>query len=84
MVPVRKHFYKGPVVQAAAKKSAGSAKVDTQFMAVALATYFTSRNLAGDIAKRLWVQCHRQWDWHENRQHRRERCRLQRGQTKAT
>jgi hypothetical protein len=33
-----------------AKKSAGPAKVDAQFMAVALATYFTSSNLAGNVA----------------------------------
>lgn len=43
-------FYKEQLFRQKAKKSAGPAKVDAQFMAVALATYFTSSNLAGDVA----------------------------------
>ena len=40
-------FYKDQLFKQKGKKSAGPAKVDAQFMAVAMATYFTSRNLAG-------------------------------------
>lgn len=44
-------FYKDQLFKQKAKKTVGGpAKVDAQFMAVALATYFTSRNLAGDVA----------------------------------
>ncbi|MCH8045147.1 MAG: cadherin domain-containing protein [Planctomycetes bacterium] len=44
------NFYKDQLFKQKAKKSAGSAKVDAQFMAVALATYFTNVNLAGNSA----------------------------------
>lgn len=43
-------FYKQELFKQKAQKSAGPAKVDAQFMAVALATYFTSGNLAGNLA----------------------------------
>jgi hypothetical protein len=43
-------FYKDQLFKQQAKKSAGPAKIDAQFMAVALAVYFTSRHLAGDVA----------------------------------
>ena len=43
-------FYKQQLFKQKAKKSAGPAKVDAQFMAVALATFFTSNNLAGTVA----------------------------------
>jgi hypothetical protein len=33
-----------------AKRSAGPARVDCQFMATALATFLTSRNWAGEVA----------------------------------
>lgn len=42
-------FYRDQLFKQKGKKVAGPAKVDAQFMAVALATYFTSRNLAGDV-----------------------------------
>jgi len=44
-------FYKNELFKQKAKKSAGPAKVDAQFMATALATYFTSSNLAGVVAE---------------------------------
>lgn len=43
-------FYRNELFKQKAKKSAGPAKVDAQFMAVALATYFTSSQLAGNVA----------------------------------
>jgi hypothetical protein len=43
-------FYRDQLFKQQGKKSAGPAKVDAQFMAVALATYFTSYNLAGNVA----------------------------------
>ncbi|MCC9600963.1 Ig-like domain-containing protein [Stieleria sp. JC731] len=43
-------FYRNELFKHRAKKSAGPAKVDAQFMAVALATYFTSSQLAGTVA----------------------------------
>ena len=43
-------FYKAQLFKQKGKKSAGPAKVDAQFMAVALATYFTSSDLAGTVA----------------------------------
>lgn len=43
-------FFKDQLFRQKSNKSAGPAKVDAQFMAVALATYFTSSNLAGDVA----------------------------------
>jgi ELWxxDGT repeat protein len=43
-------FYKDQLFKQKAKKSAGPAKVDAQFMAVAFATFFTSRTLAGEVA----------------------------------
>ena len=43
-------FYRSELFKQKAQKSAGPAKVDAQFMAVALATYFTSSNLAGTVA----------------------------------
>ena len=43
-------FYREQLFKQVGKKSAGPAKVDAQFMAVALATYFTSLNLAGQVA----------------------------------
>ena len=43
-------FYRQELFKQKAKKSAGPAKVDAQYMAVAFATYFTSRNLAGEVA----------------------------------
>ena len=44
-------FYRDQLFMQKAKKSVGPAKVDAQFMAVALATYFTSSNLAGTVAE---------------------------------
>ncbi len=43
-------FYRNELFKQLGKKSAGPAKVDAQFMAVALAAYFTSSNLAGSLA----------------------------------
>jgi hypothetical protein len=43
-------FYRDQLFRQKSEKSAGPAKVDAQFMAVALATYFTSGNLAGNVA----------------------------------
>ena len=43
-------FYRDQLFRQKSKKSAGPAKVDAQFMAVALATYFTSSNLTGNVA----------------------------------
>jgi hypothetical protein len=43
-------FYRDQLFKQQSKKSAGPAKVDAQFMAVALATYFTSGILAGQAA----------------------------------
>ncbi|MCH7751046.1 MAG: hypothetical protein IH898_02670, partial [Planctomycetes bacterium] len=44
-------FFRQELFKQKAKKSvAGPAKVDAQFTAVALATYFTSSNLAGNVA----------------------------------
>jgi hypothetical protein len=43
-------FYREQLFKQQSKKSAGPAKVDAQFMAVALATYFTSQSLAGVVA----------------------------------
>ena len=43
-------FYKDQLFRQKSAKSAGPAKVDAQFMAVALATFFTSSNLAGNVA----------------------------------
>ena len=43
-------FYREQLFKQVSKKSAGPAKVDAQFMAVALATYFTSHTLAGGVA----------------------------------
>ena len=43
-------FFKDQLFRQKGKKSAGPAKVDAQFMAVAFAAYFTSGNLAGGVA----------------------------------
>ena len=43
-------FYRDQLFRQKSEKSAGPAKVDAQFMAVALATYFTSSKLAGNVA----------------------------------
>jgi len=43
-------FYKQELFKQKSNKSAGPAKVDAQFMATAMATYFTSSNLAGTVA----------------------------------
>jgi hypothetical protein len=43
-------FYKEQLFKQKGKNAAGPAKVDAQFMAVALATFFTSSNLAGHVA----------------------------------
>lgn len=43
-------FYRDQLFRQKSQKSAGPAKADAQFMAVALATYFTSSNLAGNVA----------------------------------
>jgi hypothetical protein len=43
-------LYREQLFKQKGKKSAGPAKVDAQFMAVALATFFTNRNLAGEVA----------------------------------
>ncbi|KAA5539564.1 PKD domain-containing protein [Roseiconus nitratireducens] len=43
-------FYRDELFKQRAKKSTGPAKVEAQFMAVALATYFTSSQLAGTLA----------------------------------
>ncbi len=44
------NFYRDQLFKQKTKKSAGPARVDAQFMAVALATYFTSQTLAGQAA----------------------------------
>ncbi len=44
------NFYRDQLFKQLGQKSAGPAKVDAQFMAVALATYFTSSILAGQAA----------------------------------
>ena len=44
------NFYKQQLFKKKAAKSSGPAKVDAHFMATALATYFTSSNLAGSVA----------------------------------
>jgi hypothetical protein len=43
-------FFKEQLFLQKAKKSAGPAKVDAQYMAVALAAYFTNVHLAGNVA----------------------------------
>jgi hypothetical protein len=43
-------FYRDQLFKQKSNKSGGPAKVDAQFMAVALATYFTSNNLGGNAA----------------------------------
>ena len=43
-------FFSDQLLRQKGTKVAGPAKVDAQFMAVALATYFTSSNLAGNVA----------------------------------
>lgn len=43
-------FFNDQLFKQKGNKSNGPAKVDAQFMAVALATYFTSSNLAGNVA----------------------------------
>jgi hypothetical protein len=43
-------FYKDELFKQKSRKSAGPAKVDAQFMATALATFFTSSTLAGNVA----------------------------------
>jgi hypothetical protein len=43
-------FYRDQLFKQAGKKPAGPAKVDAQFMALALAAYFTSSSLAGNVA----------------------------------
>ncbi len=43
-------FYKYELFKQKSAKSAGPAKVDAQFMATALATFFTSSTLAGNVA----------------------------------
>jgi hypothetical protein len=43
-------FYRDQLFKQQSKKSAGPAKVDAQFMATALATFFTSNILAGNVA----------------------------------
>jgi hypothetical protein len=43
-------FYRNQLFRQKSEKSAGPSKVDAQFMALALATYFTSSNLAGTVA----------------------------------
>jgi hypothetical protein len=43
-------FYKDQLFKQPSKQSAEPAKVDAQFMAVALAVYFTNRSLAGNVA----------------------------------
>ena len=43
-------FYKNELFKQKSKHSAGPAKVDAQFMATALATFFSSSNLAGNVA----------------------------------
>lgn len=43
-------YYKNELFKQKSTKSAGPAKVDAQFMATALATFFTSSNLAGSVA----------------------------------
>ena len=42
-------FFKDQLFKQKGKKTAGPAKVDAEFMAVAFATYFTSRHLAGEV-----------------------------------
>ena len=43
-------FFNDQLFKQTGKTSKGPAKVDAQFLAVALATYFTSSNLAGNVA----------------------------------
>ena len=43
-------FYKDQLFNQACHHPAGPAKVDAQFMATALAVYFTDQNLAGTVA----------------------------------
>ena len=43
-------FYKQELFKQKSAKSSGPAKVDAQFMATAMATYFTSSHLAGNVA----------------------------------
>ncbi len=43
-------FFRDQLFRQKSRKSAGPAKVDAQFMGTALATYFTSSNLAGIVA----------------------------------
>ena len=43
-------FYRDELFRQKSSKSAGPAKVDAQFMALALSTYFTSRYLTGSVA----------------------------------
>ena len=43
-------FYKDQLFKQPSKPSAEPAKVDAQFMAVALSVYFTNRSLAGNVA----------------------------------
>ncbi len=49
-------FYRDQLFRQTGDKSTGPAKVDAQFMALALATYFTSRQLAGDVAGEFGFQ----------------------------
>lgn len=42
-------FYRNQLFLQKSKKSSGAAKVDAQFMATALAVYFTNHNLAGNV-----------------------------------
>jgi uncharacterized delta-60 repeat protein len=44
------NFFRTELFRQKGQKTAGPAKVDAQFMGVALATFFTSRNLAGEVA----------------------------------
>lgn len=43
-------FYREQLFRQKGKKSPRAAKVDAQFMSTALSTYFTNRNLAGEVA----------------------------------
>ena len=45
-------FYKKELFKQKSKKNSGPAKVDAQFMATALAVFFTSSDLAGNVAAR--------------------------------
>ena len=59
-------FFNEQLFRQVGKKSAGPAKVDAQFMAVALATYFTSSDLGGGRVRRgLRFQRDRDGNWHE-------------------